>query len=209
MEKKRGCVANAKKLCKSCRTRKDNSMTSARLEQLYRKTIKANLQKELALDNVMSVPEIKKIVINIGVKEAVADSRVLQRITKVIGEIAGQSPVITKAKKSIAGFKIREGMPLGAMVTLRRKRMYEFLDRLINIALPNVRDFRGVSPKLDRRGNYNLGIKEWSVFPEAETVSNEKVYGFNITIHTSAKNDAHAYALLKSFNMPFRSSKDK
>lgn len=184
-------------------------MTSARLEQLYRKTIKANLQKELALDNVMSVPEIKKIVINIGVKEAVADSRVLQRITKVIGEIAGQSPVITKAKKSIAGFKIREGMPLGAMVTLRRKRMYEFLDRLINIALPNVRDFRGVSPKLDRRGNYNLGIKEWSVFPEAETVSNEKVYGFNITIHTSAKNDAHAYALLKSFNMPFRSSKDK
>ena len=209
MEKKRGCVANAKKLCKSCRTRKDNSMTSARLEQLYRKTIKASLQKELALDNVMSVPEIKKIVINIGVKEAVADSRVLQRIAKVIGEIAGQSPVITKAKKSIAGFKIREGMPLGVMVTLRRKRMYEFLDRLINIALPNVRDFRGVSPKLDRRGNYNLGIKEWSVFREAETVSNEKVYGVNITIHTSAKNDAHAYALLKSFNMPFRSSKDK
>lgn len=181
-------------------------MSSARLEDLYRKTIRSELQKELGLNNSMSVPEIKKVVINVGVKDAVSDSRVLQKVTEVIASITGQNPVITKARKSIAGFKIREGMPLGAMVTLRRKNMYEFLDRLINVALPNVRDFRGVSPRFDRRGNYNLGIKEWSIFPEAENVGGEKVYGLNITIHTSAKNDAHAFSLLKSFNMPFRAS---
>lgn len=179
-------------------------MASARLEELYRKTIRPKLQKELELSNIMSVPRIEKVVLNIGVKEAVGDSRVLQKVTKVIAEIAGQNPVITKARKSIAGFKIREGMPLGVKVTLRKQRMYEFLDRLINVALPNVRDFRGVKPTLDRRGNYNLGIKEWSVFPEADNTTGDKVHGFNITIHTTAEKDEQAFALLKSFNMPFR-----
>lgn len=179
-------------------------MSSARLEELYRETIRPKLQKDLDLKNVMLVPKVEKVVINIGVKEAVADSRILQKIVKTIALIAGQVPVITKAKKSIAGFKIREGMPLGAKVTLRKKKMYEFLDRLINVALPNVRDFRGVKPTLDRRGNYNLGIKEWSVFPEADNLTGEKVHGLNITIHTSAKTDDSAFALLKSFNMPFR-----
>lgn len=180
-------------------------MSSARLEELYRKTIRGSLQSELNLNNVMSVPRLEKIVINVGVKDAVADSRVLQRVAKIVGSIAGQNPVVTKAKKSIAGFKIREGMPLGVMVTLRKQKMYEFLDRLINVALPNVRDFRGVSSKLDRRGNYNLGIKEWTIFPEAENSAGEKVYGLNITMHTSAQIDDHARALLKKFNMPFRS----
>lgn len=183
-------------------------MSNARLDELYKKTIRSSLQKELGLKNIMEVPKIEKIVLNLGVKEAVSDSRVLQKVTKTLGELAGQSPVITKAKKSIAGFKIREGMPLGVMVTLRKKSMYEFLDKLINVALPNVRDFRGVKTKLDRRGNYNLGIKEWNIFPEADNTSGEKVYGLNITIHTSTDSDDYARALLKSFNMPFR-SKDK
>ncbi len=179
-------------------------MSSARLDELYRKTIRPNLKKDFDLDNIMAVPRIEKIVINVGVKEAVADSRVLQKVAKAIENIAGQTPVITKARKSIAGFKIREGMPLGVRVTLRKKKMYEFLDRLINVALPNVRDFRGVTPKFDRRGNYNLGIKEWTVFPEADTTTSEKAYGLNISIHTSADKDDQARDLLKSFNMPFR-----
>jgi large subunit ribosomal protein L5 len=181
-----------------------NKMAKARLEDLYRNKIKLDLQKNLGLDNIMSVPKIEKMVLNVGVKEAVSDSRVLQKVVERLTQIAGQTPVITKARKSIAGFKIREGMPLGVKVTLRGKVMYEFLDRLINIALPNVRDFRGVTDKFDKQGNYNLGIKEWSVFPEADTNTGEKVYGFNITVHTSTKNSEHAFALLKSFNMPFR-----
>lgn len=180
-------------------------MARARLDELYKSKIRQDLQKELGLENPMQVPRIEKIVVNVGTKDAVADSRVLQKVAAMITKITGQASVITKARKSIAGFKIREGMPLGVMVTLRKKRMYEFLDRLINVALPNVRDFRGVGNKLDRRGNYNLGIKEWSIFPEADAAAGEKVYGCNITIHTSAHQDNHAYALLKSFNMPFRS----
>ena len=181
-------------------------MAKARLNELYTTKLRAELQTTLSLNNGMQVPKLSKIVVNVGVKEAVTDSRILQHVAKVITTITGQKPVQTQARKSIAGFKIREGMPLGVMVTLRKKKMYEFLDRLINIALPNVRDFRGVSPKLDRRGNYNLGIKEWSVFPEANFVAGDKVYGLNITICTTADNDEHASALLKSFNMPFRSS---
>lgn len=181
-------------------------MSIARLQEFYVKTVRPNLQKELGLSNVMAVPKIEKIVLNIGVKEAVGDSRVLQKVSKVLGDIAGQAPVITKARTSIAGFKIREGMPLGVMVTLRGRVMYEFLDKLINVALPNVRDFRGVKPVLDRRGNYNLGMKEWSVFPEAEGAAGDKVYGMNITIHTTSDNDDAARALLKGFNMPFRST---
>lgn len=184
-------------------------MARTRLQEQYQNTIRADLKKELGLANIMQVPELSKIVINVGVKEAVGDSRALQHVTKVIRQLAGQNPVITKAKKSIAGFKIREGMQLGVAVTLRRDKMYEFLDRLINIALPNVRDFRGVSPKLDRRGNYNLGVKEWSIFPEATMTASEKVHGLNITICTTATNDKDAYALLKSFNMPFRTQDKK
>lgn len=183
-------------------------MAKARLEELYSKQLKSALQKDLGIENVMAVPKIKKVVLNVGAKEAVSDSRILQKVAERMAKIAGQTPVITKARKSIAGFKIREGMPLGVKVTLRRKVMYEFLDRLINIALPNVRDFRGVKANFDKQGNYNLGIKEWSVFPEADTNTGEKVYGFNVTIHTSAKNADHAFALLKSFNMPF-SKKEK
>lgn len=179
--------------------------TKARLDDLYEKTIRPSLQKELNLKNVMETPKITKIVLNVGVKEAVGDSRVLQKVAEKLGALSGQRPVITKARKSIAGFKIREGMPLGVMVTLRGRIMYEFLDKLINIALPNVRDFRGVSPKFDRKGNYNLGIKEWTIFPEADDATGEKIYGLNISINTNAKNDHHGFALLKNFNMPFRS----
>ena len=133
----------------------------------------------------MQVPRIEKIVINIGVKEAVADSRILNTVVQTLDTIAGQKTVRTIAQKSIAGFKIREGMPLGVRVTLRKKKMYDFLDKFINLALPKVRDFQGVPTKLDGRGNYNLGIKEWSIFPEADTTA-EKVFGMNVTIHTSA-----------------------
>ena len=179
-------------------------MAKARLNEIYDKTVRLDLKKKLHLDNIMRVPKISKIVVNVGVKEAVSDSRVLQQVSKVITAITGQIPLQTKAKKSIAGFKIREGMPLGVVVTLRKKKMYEFLDKLINLALPNVRDFRGISPKFDRRGNYNLGIKEWSIFPEAGNSGIEKVYGLNVTICTTSVNDQHALALLEEFGMPFR-----
>ena len=179
-------------------------MEKTRLEELYEKEIRAKLKESLGLKNVMEVPKISKIVLNVGVKDAVSDSKVLNTAMTIIGKIAGQQPVRTVAKKSIAGFKLREGMPIGVKVTLRRKRMYEFLDRLINLALPKVRDFQGVSTKLDRRGNYNLGVKEWLIFPEIDFEMSEKMYGLNITIHTTAHSDDHAFALLKGFNMPFR-----
>ena len=184
-------------------------MAKARLDELYSATLRSELQKKLQLDNIMQVPRVSKIVINVGVKEAVTDSRILQQVAKVITAITGQMPLQTKARKSIAGFKIREGMPLGSMVTLRKKVMYEFLDKLINVALPNVRDFRGVSPKFDRRGNYNLGIKEWSIFPETGSTGVDKIYGLNITICTTTTNDQHAAALLEGFSMPFRNTKEK
>ena len=178
-----------------------------RLEKFYKEELVAKLQKELELSNVMQVPKIEKIVLNIGVKEAVGDSKALKIVEEVLTMIAGQKTVRTVAKKSIAGFKIRKGMPLGTMVTLRNDRMYEFLDRLINFSLPMVRDFHGVSVKLDRQGNYNLGIKEWVIFPEVDYETANKVYGLNISIHTSTKNDAHAFALLKNFGMPFKKLK--
>lgn len=184
-------------------------MIKPRLKELYDTKIRAELQKKLEIKNVTDVPQVSKIVLNVGVKEAVGDSRILQKVAKTLASIAGQKVVQTKAKKSIAGFKIREGMPLGAMVTLRKKKMYEFLDRLISIALPNVRDFRGVGTKFDRKGNYNLGIKEWSVFPEADDTSGDKAFGLNVTICTTAKNDEQASALLEAFKMPFRSKTEK
>lgn len=176
-----------------------------RLDALYSETLRPQLQTTLNLKNSMEVPKLSKIVINAGVKEAVADSKALQAVTAVLTSISGQLPMKTSARKSIAGFKIREGMRIGVMVTLRGKRMYEFLDKLINLALPRVRDFQGVPVKLDSRGNYNLGIKESNIFPEAETVGlQEKIFGFNITIVTTAKNDQQGFELLKSFGMPFR-----
>lgn len=180
-----------------------------RLQSFYKETLVAKLKSELGLSNVMQVPKLKKITLNIGVKEAVTDSKVLQSVEHVLGLIAGQKPVRTVAKKSIAGFKIREGMAIGVKVTLRQHRMYEFLDRFINLSLPMVRDFHGLSTKMDRRGNYNVGIKEWVIFPEVDYDTASRIYGLNITIHTSTSNDDHAYELLKGFGMPFKEKKSK
>jgi len=179
-------------------------MNKARLQELYDKEIRAQLKEKLSLGNVMEIPKLTKIVLNVGVRDAVADSKVLQKVVGIVAKIAGQAPVKTLAKKSIAGFKLREGMPIGVKVTLRKKRMYEFLDRLIGLALPKVRDFQGVPSKLDGRGSYNLGVKEWIIFPEIDYEVTDKLYGMNITIHTSARNDQQGYELLKSFGMPFR-----
>lgn len=190
------------------RTAVQNNENKARLDERYTTTVRPALQQALGLSNVMLVPRFEKIVLNVGVKEAVADSRILNTVMQTLDNIAGQKSVRTIARKSIAGFKIREGMPIGARVTLRKKKMYEFLDKLINLALPKVRDFQGVPTKLDGRGNYNLGIKEWSIFPEADTTQ-EKMFGMNITIHTSAKKDDQAYELLKNFGMPFRRAASK
>ncbi|KKP22999.1 MAG: 50S ribosomal protein L5 [candidate division TM6 bacterium GW2011_GWF2_28_16] len=176
----------------------------ARLETLYKDKICKDLKKELALGNIMEVPKVTKIVLNMGVKDSVADSKVLNLVKDIFGKISGQSAVRTYAKKSIAGFKLREGMPIGVMVTLRGRKMYDFLDKLINISIPRVKDFHGLNSKLDGNGNYNIGLKDWMVFPEVDYDSVDKSRGMNITIHTSAKNDDHAIALLKSFNMPFK-----
>lgn len=182
-------------------------MARARLEEVYVNEIRPGLYKSLGVKNIMQVPKLEKIVLNVGVKDAVSDSKVLQGVLETLKKIAGQAPVRTLSRKSIAGFKLREGMPIGAMVTLRGRRMYEFLDKLINLSLPKVRDFQGVSVKLDGQGNYNLGIKEWIIFPEVEYEVGEKVYGMNITIQTSALNDDFGRELLKSFGMPFRKAK--
>jgi len=177
---------------------------SARLKELYTSTLRPALQKELKPDSVMELPRLSKIVINTGVKEAVGDSKALTQIQEIISRIAGQSAVKTIAKKSIAGFKLRQGVAIGVMVTLRGKKMYNFLDKLINIALPAVRDFRGVGTRFDGNGGYNLGIRDWFVFPEVDYDKVDKSRGLNVTIHTRSKDDAAAYALLKSFNMPFK-----
>lgn len=178
-------------------------MNKARLAELYTQKIRPNLQKTLALSNVMEVPKINKIVVNVGVKEAVADSKVLQGVIKAVSAITGQTPVRTYARKSIAGFKLREGMPIGVKVTLRGQVAYEYLDRLINLALPKVRDFRGVPCALDGRGNYNLGLRDWTIFPEMSHEVGDKMHGMNITIETSTQSDEHARVLLKEFGMPF------
>ncbi len=179
-------------------------MRKARLEELYETTIRPQLQRELALKNPMEVPKISKVVLNVGVKDAVADSKAVQAVVETLTKVSGQVAVKTTAKKSIAGFKLREGMPIGVKVTLRRRRMFEFLDRLINLALPKVRDFQGVPSKFDGRGNYNLGIKEWIIFPEVDYDVGSKIHGLNVTINTTARTDAHGVALLKHFGVPFR-----
>lgn len=176
----------------------------SRLDELFKTKFREELFKELEFNNIMEVPTISKIVLNVGVKEAISDSKAVVHVKEIIDQIAGQGSAKTLAKKSIAGFKLREGMPIGVMVTLRKARMYHFLDKLINVVLPAVRDFQGVRPTFDGHGNYNLGIKDWMVFPEVDYDKVDRARGMNITITTTAKNDEHAYALLRKFNMPFQ-----
>jgi len=176
-------------------------------EELYATTVRPQLMKELGYSNIMEVPRISKIVVNIGAKDAVSDSKILNSVRETLTMITGQHAVATKAKKSIAGFKLREGMAIGTMVTLRSEKMFHFLEKLINAVLPAVRDFQGVSVKFDGNGNYNLGLKDWMVFPEIDYDKVDGSRGLNITIQTTAKTDAEAYALLKSFGMPFRNKK--
>ena len=179
----------------------------ARLRERYNGEIKGALQKELGLKNPMAVPRLVKIVINMGLGEATQNVKLLDPLVADLGTIAGQKPVTTRAKKSIAAFKVREGMPIGAMVTLRGEIMYEFLDRLISIGLPRVRDFKGVSTKsFDGRGNYTLGIRDQLIFPEVDYSKVEKLKGMNITIVTTAKNDNESRALLRAFGIPFRTA---
>lgn len=183
---------------------KGTDIMKSRLKELYQTKIRKELQESLGLSNVMQVPRIEKIVLNMGVKDAVSDSKVLQGIKDIFEIIAGQVAVKTKARKSIASFKLREGMPIGIMVTLRGNKMYDFLDKLIHLSLPSVRDFNGVSTRLDGTGNYNLGLKDWMIFPELEYDKVDKSRGFNITIHTTTSKDSEAFALLKAMEMPFR-----
>ena len=177
----------------------------ARFKDVYRKEIAPALTKQFGYKSPMEVPRIEKIVLNMGVGEATGDKKILENAVGDMTKISGQKPVVTKARKAIAGFKIREGYPIGCMVTLRQERMYEFLDRLVSIALPRVRDFRGVSGKgFDGRGNYNMGIKEQIIFPEIEYDKIDAVRGMNISITTTAKTDAEGRALLAAFKFPFR-----
>ena len=177
----------------------------ARLKEKYTQEIKPNLQKKLGLSNVMEVPKIKKITLNMGVGEAVQDKKIVEKAIADIERLSGQKALITRAKKSVASFKVREGMPIGAKVTLRSERMYEFLDRLINVALPRVRDFRGLNRKsFDGNGNYSLGVKEQIIFPEIDYDKVDKIRGLDICITTSAKDDEECLALLKEFNFPIK-----
>ena len=177
----------------------------ARLQEHYRSTVVPELSKKFGYKSVMEVPRIQKIVLNMGVGEAIGDKKLLENAAGDMQKITGQKPVITKARKAIAGFKIREGYPIGCMVTLRQERMYEFLDRLITVALPRVRDFRGVSGRsFDGRGNFNMGVKEQIIFPEIEYDKIDALRGMNITITTTAKTDAEAKALLAAFKFPFK-----
>jgi large subunit ribosomal protein L5 len=177
----------------------------ARLKELYQKELVPKLIKELQLKNVMEVPRVEKVVINMGLGEAIQNVKILESAVEEMSRITGQKAVITRAKKSIAQFKLREDMPIGVMVTLRRDRAYEFLDRLINVALPRVRDFKGVSAKaFDGRGNYTLGIREQLIFPEIDIERIDKIKGMNVTIVTSARTDEEGRALLAEMGMPFR-----
>lgn len=177
----------------------------ARLQAFYKETVVAELTKQFGYKSTMEVPRITKITLNMGVGEAVADKKVLENAVADMQKIAGQKAVTTKARKSIAGFKIRDGYPIGCMLTLRGPRMFEFLDRLVTIALPRVRDFRGVSGKgFDGRGNYNMGVKEQIIFPEIEYDKVDALRGMNISITTTAKTDAEAKALLSVFKFPFK-----
>ncbi len=180
-------------------------MAQARLRERFQQELVPALMKDLSLENVMQVPHVQKIVVNIGMGEAIQNAKTLDAAVNDLTQIVGQKPVITKAKKSIAAFKVREGMPIGVMVTLRQDRMYEFIDRLVNIALPRVRDFQGVPTKaFDGHGNYTLGLREQLIFPEIEYDRIDKLRGMEIVFVTSAKTDAHARRLLELLGMPFR-----
>ncbi|MDX9950831.1 MAG: 50S ribosomal protein L5 [Methylophilaceae bacterium] len=177
----------------------------ARLKQFYKDTVVKQLTEQFGYKSVMEVPRIEKIVLNMGVGEAVADKKIMENAVADLEKITGQKAIVTKAKKSVASFKIRDGYPVGCKVTLRRERMYEFLDRLVTIAIPRIRDFRGIPGKsFDGRGNYNMGVKEQIIFPEIEYDKIDALRGMNITITTTAKTDDEARALLTAFSFPFR-----
>ena len=177
----------------------------ARLKEVYQKEIAPKLQKELGLDNVMEVPRITKVTLNMGVGEAIGDKKALENAVADLTLISGQKPVINNARKSIAGFKVRQGWPVGTKVTLRRERMYEFLERLITIAIPRIRDFRGISPKqFDGRGNFSMGVNEQIIFPEIDYEKIDKLRGLDITVTTSARTDDEGRALLRALNFPLK-----
>ena len=177
----------------------------ARLKERYQKEVAPAIAKEFGIKNPMAIPRVAKVVLNMGMGEAIANAKILDTAADELRAITGQKPVITKAKKSIASFKLRQGMPIGVMVTLRGDRMYEFLDRLVSIALPRVRDFRGISPKaFDGRGNYTIGVREQLIFPEIDFNKVDKLRGMNISIITTARDDEQARALLKGLGLPFR-----
>jgi large subunit ribosomal protein L5 len=177
----------------------------SRLQTYYRETVVPKLMEQLDFDNIMQVPKVTKITLNMGVGEAVGDKKVMDRAVGDMTAIAGQKPIVTNARKSVASFKIRDGWPVGCKVTLRREQMYEFLDRLVNVAIPRVRDFRGLNRKsFDGRGNYSMGVKEQIMFPEIDYDQIDVIRGMDITITTTAKNDKEALALLQAFNFPFK-----
>ncbi len=177
----------------------------ARLKELYNTELRSKLQQELGLENSMQVPRISKITLNMGVGEALGDKKVLENAVRDLEQIVGQKVVVTKARKSIAGFKVREGWPIGCKVTLRKERMYEFLDRLVSISIPRIRDFRGLSPKsFDGRGNYSMGVNEQIIFPEIDYDKIDTIRGLDISITTTASTDEEGRALLKAFDFPFR-----
>jgi large subunit ribosomal protein L5 len=177
----------------------------SRLQTYYKETVVPQLMEQLGFKNVMEVPRVTKVTLNMGVGEAVADKKVMDRATADLELIAGQKPIVTMARKSVASFKIRDGWPVGCKVTLRRERMYEFLDRLVNIAIPRIRDFRGLNRRsFDGKGNYSMGVKEQIMFPEIDYDKIDAIRGLDITITTNAKNDEEALALLQAFNFPFK-----
>jgi len=177
----------------------------SRLQNFYRETVVPQLMKELGFDNVMQVPRITKITLNMGVGEATTDKKIMDRAVADMAQISGQKPIVTLSRKSVASFKIRDGWPVGCKVTLRREHMYEFLDRLINVSIPRIRDFRGLSPKsFDGKGNYSMGVREQIVFPEIDFDKVDAIRGMDITITTTAKNDEEGRALLKAFDFPFK-----
>ncbi len=180
-------------------------MHMTRLEQHYKEVVMPRLREQLGIDNVMAIPRLVKITLNMGVGEAAADKKALDAAVADMTLLSGQKPLVTKARKAVASFKIREGWPIGCKVTLRRDRMYEFLDRFISIAAPRIRDFRGLSPRgFDGRGNYNMGLSEQIIFPEIDFDKVDKIRGLDVSIATTAQNDEHGRALLAAFNFPFR-----
>jgi large subunit ribosomal protein L5 len=205
MAKEKKSQKSAEPESKPAEAARHSARETPRLKTRFQKEVAPALMKEFGLENPMAVPHLHKIVVNMGVGEATQNAKVLDPATNELGQITGQKPVITRAKKSIAAFKVRAGQPIGAMVTLRGDRMYEFFDRLVNVVLPRVRDFRGVSSKsFDGRGNYTLGLHDQLIFPEIDYARVDKLKGMNVTVVTTARSDEQARALLKHLGMPFR-----